>query len=104
MREVPLCNLVASTTELHHARPFEPSIKSHFWKISLTFGNKGPQNGSKHGLMAPSTGLGYPHEGPSVDRSVWGRAPCKVTQTIPIWGVSTDSAGRTYWGGVGVLK
>ena len=49
-----------------HARPFEPPIKSRFWKISPTFDDKCPQNGSKYGSIAPSTGLGYPHEGPSV--------------------------------------
>jgi hypothetical protein len=54
---------------LLHARPFEPSIKSHFWKISSSFRDKCPQNGSKYGSMAPSTDLGYPHEGPSVVRS-----------------------------------
>ena len=38
-----------------------PSIKSHFWKISSTSGDKCPQNGSKYGSVAPSTGLGSPH-------------------------------------------
>jgi hypothetical protein len=51
-----------------HARPFDTSIKSHFCKISSTFGDKCPQNGSKYGSMAPSTGLGYHHEGPSVEK------------------------------------
>ena len=43
------------------------SIKSQLWKISSTFGDKYPQNGSKNGLRAPRTGMGCPHEGPSVD-------------------------------------
>ena len=37
-----------------------------FWKISSTFGDKCPQNGSKNGLRAPRTGMGCPHIGPSV--------------------------------------
>ena len=45
------------------------SIKSHFWKISSTFGNKYPQNGSKNGQTAPRTGMGCPFEGPSVASS-----------------------------------
>ena len=49
-----------------HARPFEPSIKSHFSKISSTFGDKCPRNGSKNEEMAPRTRTGYPHKGPSV--------------------------------------
>ena len=52
----------------HHARPFDTSIKSHFWMILFTFGDKCPQNGSKNGLRAPRTGMGYHHEGPSVDQ------------------------------------
>jgi len=31
-----------------HARPFEPSIKSHFWKVLSTFGDKCPRNGSNN--------------------------------------------------------
>ena len=53
-------------TTFFHPRPFVPSIKSHFWKISSTFGDKCPQNGSKNGLRAPRTGMGCPHIGPSV--------------------------------------
>ena len=49
-----------------HARPFEPSIKSLFWKISSTFGDKCPQNGSKNAEMAQRTKTGYPHIGPFV--------------------------------------
>jgi len=49
-----------------HARPLVPSIKGHFWKISSTFGDKCPQNCSKYGSVAPRTGLGCPHKGPSV--------------------------------------
>ena len=30
------------------------------------FGDKCPENGSKNGEMAPRTGTGYHHEGPSV--------------------------------------
>ena len=56
-----------------HPRPFEPSIKSHIWKISSTFGNKYTQNGSKNDTMAPRTTLECPHEGPSVVRLA-GRA------------------------------
>jgi hypothetical protein len=48
-----------------HPRPFEPSIKSHTWKISSTFGNTCPQNGSKNDTIAPRTTLECPHEGPS---------------------------------------
>ena len=33
-----------------------------------SFGDKCPQNGSKHGLRAPRTGMGCPHIGPSVDK------------------------------------
>ena len=51
------------------------SIKSHFWKISSTFGDRCPQNGSKNGETAPRTGTGCPHEGPSVDY---------VTRTSPL--------------------
>jgi len=51
----------------HHARPFEPSTKSHFWKISSTFGDKCPRNGSKNDTMVPRTTLEYPHEGPRMD-------------------------------------
>ena len=51
---------------LFHARPFVPSIKSHFWKISSTFDDKCPRNGSKNGLRAPRTGMGCPHIGSSV--------------------------------------
>ena len=47
-------------------KAFEPAIKSHVWKIWSTFDDKCPQNSSKYGSMAPCTGLGYPHEGPSV--------------------------------------
>ena len=36
-----------------HARPFEPSIKSHFWKTSSTFGDTCTQNGSKIASTAP---------------------------------------------------
>ena len=46
-----------------HARPFEPSIKSHFWKISSIFGDKCPRNGSKNDTMVPRTTLECPHEG-----------------------------------------
>ena len=46
-----------------HARPFEPSIKSHFGKISPTFGVKCPRNGSTNEEMAPRTRTGYPHIG-----------------------------------------
>ena len=53
-----------------HPRPFVPSIKSHFWKISSTFGDKCPQNGSKNGLRAPRTGMGCPHIGSSVALSL----------------------------------
>ena len=50
-----------------HARTFEPSIKSQFWEILTTFGDKYPQNGSKNEPMAPRTNLECPHKGPSVD-------------------------------------
>ena len=56
-----------TTRMLYHARPFEPAIKSHFWKISSTSGDKCPQNGFKNEDTAPITRTGYPHEGPSVD-------------------------------------
>ena len=42
--------------------------QSHFWKISSTFGDKCPQNGSKNGQTAPRTGRGCPHKGPYVER------------------------------------
>ena len=61
-----------------HARPFEPSIKSHFWKISSTFDDKCPRNGSKNDTMAPRTTLGYPHEGPSVGTWLQDREPCAL--------------------------
>ena len=54
-----------------HARPFEPSIKSHFSKISSTYGDKCPRNGSNNEEMAPRTRTGYPHKGPSVDQPAW---------------------------------
>jgi len=40
----------------NYARP--SSIKSQFWKILITFGDKGPRNGSKNDLTAPKTTLG----------------------------------------------
>ena len=48
----------------HHLiqpRPFEPSIKSHFFKILITFGNKCPRNGSKneHGIPPRRAFCGY---------------------------------------------
>ena len=49
-----------------HARPLVPSIESHFWKISSTFGDECPQNGSKNEPRAQRTSLGYPHIGPFV--------------------------------------
>ena len=76
MSEVPLLRwslsgVVRSTAILKarslHARPFVPSIKSHFWKILSSFDDKCPQNGSKNGLRAPRTGMGCPYIGPSVD-------------------------------------
>ena len=47
----------------NHARPFDTSIKSHFWKILSTFGDKCPENGSKSEEMAPRTRTGYPTKG-----------------------------------------
>ena len=44
--------------------------KVNFEQRLSTFGNKCPQNGSKNGSMAPSTGMGCPHIGPFVV-SVW---------------------------------
>ena len=63
------CSCAVRSRTPNHARPFEPSIKSQFWKISSTFGDKCPENGSKNGLRAPRTGLGYPLEGPFVVQS-----------------------------------
>jgi hypothetical protein len=40
-----------------HPRPFEPSIKSHIWKILSTFGNTRLQNGFKNDTMAPRATL-----------------------------------------------
>ena len=51
----------------HHARPFEPSIKSHFLKSFSTSGDNCPQTGSKTAPRAPRPHLGCPHEWPSVD-------------------------------------
>ena len=68
------------------------SIKSHFWKISSTFGDKCPQNGSKNGQTAPRTGTGCPHEGPSVvrdnatPRTRTYRARCSGVRLSPIFG------------------
>ena len=40
--------------------------RKSFLEDFVNFGGKCPQNGSKYGSMAPATGLGCPHEGPSV--------------------------------------
>jgi len=65
-----ICSCGASicqpTPRLSHPRPFEPSIKSQFFKILITFGDKCPRNGSRNVQTAPRTSMGYPHEGPSV--------------------------------------
>ena len=58
-----MCLVVSSSTQ----GPSNLNQKS-FWKMSSTFGDKCPQNGSKNEPTAPTTNLGYPHEGPSVDR------------------------------------
>ena len=61
---------VSLSGEAHvdHPRPFKPSIKSQFFEILTTFGDKCPQNGSKNEQTAPRTNTGYPHIGPFV---VW---------------------------------
>ena len=41
-----------------HPRPFVPSIKSQFFKILITFGDKCPRNGSKNEQTAPRTSMG----------------------------------------------
>jgi hypothetical protein len=43
-------------------------IKVNFSETLSIFGDKRQRNGSNNGSMAPSTGLGYPHIGPFVDR------------------------------------
>ena len=60
-------SVVSSVLDATHSRPFVPSIKSHFGKISSTFGDKCPQNGSKTAPTAPRPHLGYPHIGPFVE-------------------------------------
>jgi len=42
------------------------SIKSQFWKILITCGDKCPRNGSKNDKMAPRTTRRSHHEGPRV--------------------------------------
>ena len=40
--------------------------KVNFKETLSSFGDKCPQNGSKNGLRAPRTGMGYPYIGPFV--------------------------------------
>ena len=68
----PLC--ISFREGLVLARPFVGVFKSQFTTYLSIFDNNFPQNGSKYGSMAPNTGLGYPHEGPSV-KDVW-ESPC----------------------------
>ena len=44
-------------------------LKVNFSETLSIFGDKRPRNGSKYGSVAPSTGLGCPHIGPSVGTS-----------------------------------
>ena len=74
MKIAPESRRNKSTVNVHHSRPFEPSIKSHFWKILSTFGDKCPRNGSKTVPTSQNRPLGYPHKGPSVGFGMSRRA------------------------------
>jgi len=53
---------------LCHPRSFVGYLKVNSAETLSIFGDECPQNGSKNGSTAPSTGLGCPHIGPFVVR------------------------------------
>ena len=72
MRVPPRRRCCPDTAELGPGprKALRTSIKSHFWKIASTFGNKCPPNGSKNEETAPRPRTGCPHEGPFVVRGL----------------------------------
>jgi len=63
--------MYAANVVAHPRRALRGGIsKVNFEQSLSTFCNKCPQNGSKNGSTAPTTGLGCPHIGPFVALTV----------------------------------
>ena len=67
----------------HPRQALRTSIKSQFLKILRTFGDECPQNGSKYGSMAPSTGLGCPPRMAFCGRAMQRKGASLSTQQLP---------------------